>query len=142
MNSYKDKLLGIEPDEDYWAKCGDLAGDQEGDLSISDIEEEKEDIDSSSEGNSESGEGDLEDEGSSESDHDQSDQNQSDEEEKELNKKITGQNNLNNAANANPHLPVMYKRNRRMLRNIAVENRHKAIYKQIDGFCPKKRIKR
>jgi len=139
LNSFKEKLLNIESSQDYWGKWGDFNGEQDGDLSISDIEEEKEDIHSSEGGSSDSGEGDLENEGSSESDHDQSGQNQSDEEE---NKETGELINLSNAAKANPHLPEMYKRNRRMLKNVAAENRHRTIYKQIEEFSAKKQMKR
>lgn len=127
----------MEPEEDYWFKEDNINDE---DFSISDIEEDQdEDISSSSDLRSNSDQDEIQDELSSESDHDQSDQDETDGPEE---RKHCEEEKINPAAIHNPNLPRMYKRNKKLLKNVAAENRAKIVFKQIEEFRPNKTFKK
>ncbi|CAI2380683.1 unnamed protein product [Moneuplotes crassus] len=136
LMAYKETLLSMDPEEDYWLKEGNIEDD---DFSISDIEEEEDEDTSSSNLNSNSDQDDIEDD-VSESDHDDSDQDQSDEPEETKNETMDVK--VNDAEKMNPNLPRMYKRNKRLLKNIATELRNRTIFKQVVEYRPKKSFRK
>ncbi|CAI2383092.1 unnamed protein product [Moneuplotes crassus] len=126
---FKEFLLGMDPEEDYWLKDLELLNEN---ISVSGIDEENEGSDYSSEIDSNSNKYESQSEGLSESNSDGSDQNQSDDSEE--NKDPEKSHCINPAKEMNPHLPLMYQRNTKMLHDLARELKNQTIFKQVEEY--------
>ena len=129
----------------YWLNKGKSECDSGDELDIEDIEEEKQESgdDSDSQRDSDNdGEGD-EDDACSESDHDESeDENSGQQTADETPPSSAETVKAIPAGVYNPHLPEMLKKNKKRLKTLVSSLKHKLIFKQVEQFQPRHKLRR
>lgn len=142
VQKYKEVILGIDQDAEYWQK--DTLDDS--DWTNSDIEELKDEEDSSSDSDNSENEGETDEESCSDSDanSDGQDEEKQNEQDTSSSTPPSSADNLNMtaAAKANPNLPYLLRRNRRQLKKIVRSMAHKIIFKMVNQYQPKNKLKR